>query len=157
MTTYFYRMYVCFPPNFVSLFYLFINIIPKLWTFGSHTLCNFLSTLLFFAVCYWSAIVLCSLPFAIVLHRTTFFTSVLHFSFQCSHYVLCVLIIITCSHPQSWLMLYQTRVISSVPTLPSLGMVVVVVTNMISRWKRMAVISIPALCALCQLLYVNII
>ena len=34
--------------NFVSLFYLLIYIIPKLWTFGSYTLCYFLFSLLFF-------------------------------------------------------------------------------------------------------------
>ena len=103
-----YRMYVCFPFNFVSLFYLFISIIPRLWTFCSYTLCEFLFTLLFFsvlmllffavsyllaAVWYWSEmvshssnIVLCQM--LLVLHTTTntILISMLHFSFQCSHY-----------------------------------------------------------------------
>mgnify|MGYP005695200825 CR=1 FL=1 len=95
MTTYFYRMYVCFTFNFVSLIYLFIYIIPKLWTFGSYTLCKFLFTLLFLSVCNFSlpsAICLllsatsyCLILFAavcIVLHRTTLLTSMLHFSFS---------------------------------------------------------------------------
>ena len=36
------------------------------------------------------------LPSAIVLHRTTFLTSILHFSFQCSHFMFNVLVL--CSH-----------------------------------------------------------
>ena len=42
--------------------------------------------LLFFSVCY-SPSAICLLPSAIGLHRTTLLTSMLHFSFQCSHYV----------------------------------------------------------------------
>ena len=105
-------------------------------------------------VCYCSAFCYCSSQNNIFHFSVTLLISVFSFCVLCSHYNYVFSFISSRSMP------YQTRMISSVPTfvptLSPMGMVVVV-TNMISRWKRMAMISILTLCALCQLFYVNIV
>ena len=85
--------------------------------------------------CYCSAFCYCSSQNNIFHFSVTLLISVFSFCVLCSHYYYVF------SFISSRLMPYQTRMISSVPTLSSMGMVVVV-TNMISRWKRMAMISI---------------